>query len=448
MKPKTKGTQQPYIEKYVGMRDPNSGVAFVSPATVFVSHAWRYAFYSVVVDVMEQHAAEHPNAYFWFDLFSNDQNEVASKDFDWFSSTFRNSIRGIGEVLLVLSPWDKPIPICRAWCLYEIHNALDEPNVGLSIHLPTREVRQLRDGVIKNSKCVIQALSDIQAEKAQAKVESDRQLIFEVIQRSEGGFANVNKEVKNGLREWYIQQLQLLIEQEPSNSMLRMHTANVMKVFGFLDEALLHYDNSIGQDVQKLGGNHLDVAASYNNIANGYYEKGDMDKALQYQNASLSIMRMNLGRNHPDMAEPYNNIANVYCEKGDLDRALEFYNKSLAIKLITLGGSHPKLVHSYNNIAAVFDDKGDHDQALHFYNKSLSIGLRTLGESDPFIADVYENIGMLYDSERKYEAALLNYEKAYDIRADVLGPAHQKSQKSLQMIARINIELKNGNEDW
>ena len=354
------------------MQDPNSGVAFVSSATVFVSHAWRYTFYSVVVDVMEQYAAEHPNAYFWFDLFSNDQNEVASKDFDWFSSTFRNSIRGIGEVLLVLSPWDKPMPICRAWCLYEIHE--------------------------------IQALSDIQAEKVQAKVESDRQLIFEVIQRSEGGFANVNKEVKHGLREWYIQQLQLLIEQEPGNSMLRMHTANIMKAFGFLDEALHHYDNSIGQDVQQLGGNHLDVAASYNNIANGYYEKGDMDKALQYHNASLSIMRMNLGRNHPDMAEPYNNIANVYCEKGDLDRALEFYNKSLAIKLITLGGCHPKLVHSYNNIAAVFDDKGDHDQALHFYNKSLSIGLRTLGESDPFIADVYENIGMLYDSERKYEA--------------------------------------------
>ena len=32
---------------------------------------------------MEQHAKEHPDAYFRFDL-----SEVASKDFDWFKTTY------------------------------------------------------------------------------------------------------------------------------------------------------------------------------------------------------------------------------------------------------------------------------------------------------------------------------------------------------------------------
>ena len=72
-----------------------------------MSHAWRYSFYDVVVDVMEQYAREFPDAYFWFDLFTNNQNEVSNKDFDWFCTTFRNGVRDIGQVLLALSPWNE-----------------------------------------------------------------------------------------------------------------------------------------------------------------------------------------------------------------------------------------------------------------------------------------------------------------------------------------------------
>ena len=61
-------------------------------ATVFVSHAWRYSFYDIVVDVMEQYAGEFPDAYFWFDLYTNNQNGMSTKDFECFSSTFRNSL--------------------------------------------------------------------------------------------------------------------------------------------------------------------------------------------------------------------------------------------------------------------------------------------------------------------------------------------------------------------
>ena len=31
---------------------------------------------------MEQYASKHQDAYFWFDLFTNDQNTVNQEDFD------------------------------------------------------------------------------------------------------------------------------------------------------------------------------------------------------------------------------------------------------------------------------------------------------------------------------------------------------------------------------
>ena len=96
IKPETKGTGNLFITQYINQCDALTGKPLVQPATVFVSHAWRYSFYDLVVDVMEQHAWEHPDAYFWFDLFTNNQNALASKDFEWFQTTFRQGVREVG----------------------------------------------------------------------------------------------------------------------------------------------------------------------------------------------------------------------------------------------------------------------------------------------------------------------------------------------------------------
>ena len=138
VKPETKGTNQSYSWKYVDLKDETTGVPLVSTATVFVSHAWRYAFCDVGGDVMEQYAIKYPDTYVWFDLFMNDQSEMDIKDFDWFSSIFKNIIRDIGQVLLVLSPWDDPMPIKRECCLFQIHNALQQEGSCMSLCVKLR----------------------------------------------------------------------------------------------------------------------------------------------------------------------------------------------------------------------------------------------------------------------------------------------------------------------
>ena len=124
IEPESLGTNKAYLYKFINQRD-EQGRLFISYSTIFVSHAWKYFFVAEVVDVMEQYALEHPDVYFWFDLFTNDQNNVVDKDFDWFCKTFRGSIENIGEVLLVMAPWNDPTPIKRAWCLFEISSTLD-----------------------------------------------------------------------------------------------------------------------------------------------------------------------------------------------------------------------------------------------------------------------------------------------------------------------------------
>jgi len=110
---------------------------FHSKANRFVSHAWRCKFSDLITTLDQYCERERTSSpmlpsglpddepiYFWFDLLLNSQwsnDENKSKPFDWWSRNFQNSIKEIGHTLVVLSPWENPIPLTRSWCLWEIY---------------------------------------------------------------------------------------------------------------------------------------------------------------------------------------------------------------------------------------------------------------------------------------------------------------------------------------
>ena len=85
----------------------------------------------------------------------------------------------------------------------------------------------------EDSEHILQALSDIRAQYAEAKVERERDLILAVIRSSAGSFSHVNAQVKNGLVVWYVAQLKALIDLAPDDYQLRF-----MYDVGLYDDAL------------------------------------------------------------------------------------------------------------------------------------------------------------------------------------------------------------------
>jgi hypothetical protein len=79
------------VALYKSQNDAN-GKPFIASASVFVSHAWQNGI-ADVLDVMEQYESAHPNSYFWFDIVIVNQNIVAEIPEDWWSTTFRDSIK-------------------------------------------------------------------------------------------------------------------------------------------------------------------------------------------------------------------------------------------------------------------------------------------------------------------------------------------------------------------
>ena len=326
-------------------------------------------------------------------------------------------------MLLILSPWHDPKPIKRCWCLFEIHNSLDEDGVEFDINIPRGEVEQLKAGVVEDKECVIQALSDIQAEKAQAAVESDKDMIFKVIEESPGGFFHVNQNVKKGLRSWYIEQLKLLSQQEPDNSVLHLHTANVMYEFGFHDESL-QYSSDLLSKIPAEERENENSGMILNNMANVYGGKGETDKALEYYNKSLAVERNNLGESHPSMAASYNNMANVYHSVSERDKALEYFNKALTIQLNTRGEHHQGVATSYSNMVSVYSEKGELDKALEYCHKALTIQLNTVGDNHPDVAMSYSNMANVYSGKGELDNGLAYYNQSLTIRLKTFGKNH------------------------
>ncbi len=101
----------------------------IGEPTAFVSHAWRTSF-ADLVDALRGQA--QPGQYYWLDIFVINQHGTASLPDDFWTVTFMDMIDRIGTALLVLEPWDSPVALSRAWCLWEVFSAIKK---GSEIHV-------------------------------------------------------------------------------------------------------------------------------------------------------------------------------------------------------------------------------------------------------------------------------------------------------------------------
>ena len=95
------------------------GDARVQTATWFVSHAWQFKFLDLV-RALEAFFADKPGAIIWLDLISTSQHTTFDKPPAWWQQTFISAIGRMGQMVMVMTPWDNPTCLTRAWCLIEL----------------------------------------------------------------------------------------------------------------------------------------------------------------------------------------------------------------------------------------------------------------------------------------------------------------------------------------
>jgi len=199
---------------------------------------------------------------------------------------------------------------------------------------------------------------------------------------------------------------------------------NCEKKFGNFDKALEYYEKSLANRLKTLGGDHPDVANSYNNIGSIWSDKDEYNKALEYYEKCLAIELKTLGSEDPAVASSYNNIGAIWYRRREYDKTMVYNEKSLEIRLKTLGGEHPAVADSYNNFGFPCIDKGEYDKALDYFEKGLAIRLKTLGANHEDVANSFCSIGITWHFKSEYNKALVYFEKSLAIYLKTLGAEH------------------------
>lgn len=193
-----------------------SEAADVGVPTMFLSHAWRYAF-SNLVDAVEAHydlqlPAVRDAAFVWNDIFVEDQNSSASKPPDYFFNAFKDAVGAIGNTVLVLEPWSAPIPLARAWCIWEIYSTITT-GATLSVAHSPGEHASFENALVDNFESVLLSLSDVDAEQADAFSINDKQRIDATIKAELGSFDAINELVVQRMRTWLARAGQAAIDE-------------------------------------------------------------------------------------------------------------------------------------------------------------------------------------------------------------------------------------------
>ena len=176
-------------------------------AEAFISHAWKYSF-AAVVDAMhlwyettreerlkkqsnpELHlvqASSPDTCFLWFDIGTVAQHASAQKAFppNYFFNQFREGIESIGCTVIVLMPLFNPVPLTRAWCVWEIYCTI---NGGVLFETAlSRSDQHLRDrnSIVRQMECHV--------EQAEAWSADDLTKILAACESMDGGCQHVNE---------------------------------------------------------------------------------------------------------------------------------------------------------------------------------------------------------------------------------------------------------------
>jgi tetratricopeptide (TPR) repeat protein len=222
---------------------------------------------------------------------------------------------------------------------------------------------------------------------------------------------------------------------------------------------------AIERDV--LGDEHLDVAATWEELAQVYRDLEKFDDAKGACRRVLVITTKLLGADHWRVTDASLALADVarwqalssvqWTELATADRlhvqafdhskagryaeAIKLAQRALGIRRTILGEQHPDCALSLNSLAWLYQEIRDYARAEPLYEQALKIRKQALGEQHPYYALSLNNLAWLYQARGYYARAEPLYKQALVIRKQALGEQHPYYAHSLHNLAWLYQEI-------
>ena len=421
----------------------------VGTPTVFFSHAWMFRFVNVAAAMrayVDAQPADSPKVFFWFDCFSIDEHATQAFPPSWWDTTFLEAIRLIGHTVMYLSPWHNPIPLKRAWCLWELLCTISA-GADFDVCLGPDEKAAFEGALLKDLDSVLGVVGAIDAEEAEAGDPADAERIFGAILRLlPRGFMDLNNQVKERLREWtYSAGSAALDELTPAE---RLHS-------GLIDD-LSQYFSKQGQYeraeplcIEALDGRQREFGdtdprtlVAIDNLGAVYSDRGEHKKAEPLLRQALDARRETLGDEHELTLRSMNALALLLFEMGEYSTAEPLYQEAIASYRSNGASLEPAALTALNNFGLLFIEWGQLDRAEPLMQEALHGRRQVLGDLHPdtLITIIY-NGWMYSQAPQNYAKAQPLIEEAIPGCQKVLGDDHPKTLSAVNLLGLLHLNM-------
>lgn len=203
-----------------------------------------------------------------------------------------------------------------------------------------------------------------------------------------------------------------------------------------------------------FGANHLEVATTYQNIAEFQFNLREYDAALQNLENALRIREKRLSKNHLLIAETQRKLGLLKSRLGEYGAADSLYQQAYRSILVTRKQYHPDmrpLAEDLRNLAVLYESRGKLPRAQQLYEQSyriisLAIGSRSydlmyLNRDLRALALLYSKRGELSDASSLYQKTLTQFSRLLSTDdPEVLRSAENLRDVSKQFLAEFNFD--------
>ena len=397
-------------------------------ATQFVSHACKYDFATVVGmlhEFVDGDAAGAGTHRFWFNCSTLNQHHAASNVFDglWFD-LFRNAIETIKHTLVVTMPWNSPINLSRAWCVYEVFESA-RLNAVQTFLMPQRD----RHALFFTSEYdeFDMVLGKVNVSSAEGG-STDRERIMR--EASAYGVPALNGIVCEALQSWRVQTgLRLLEERDPSAE--DNETLHLLNIVGMIHSSLGDYEagettyrRELAANMKVYGPQHETTLSSHAGLMFSLRAQGKFEEAHPHAELAWRGFQTIMGPENPITLGVANNYASLLWSMGRVAEAEKLFQKVVAGRISALGLTAPPTIHSMHNHAIMLTGLDRLDEALTEERRVVALATECFPPQHHRLQNYKKGLADMLSSLGEYAEALLLYEEAFVALTTVHGSVH------------------------
>ncbi|KAL3945153.1 MAG: hypothetical protein SGBAC_000756 [Bacillariaceae sp.] len=189
-----------------------------------------------------------------------------------------------------------------------------------------------------------------------------------------------------------------------------------LKNRGYLDEAIIKYEEALKIESMTIGIYQLTAAQLHLDIAYCYCHEKEFDRAIVMLRTALSIFIFEHGEDHPTVRSCLRDLASTLQEKGCSSADMKKYLNTVSSSV------------KYERRGESMRKEGDFAGAITELQRSLELEVAVLGKYHLAQVALYKGIARAYDARGEYSFALSSYRTAILTCMTTLGLRHPTTQ--------------------